>query len=84
MEGPQPPQAEGYTQKDLPRTGQAAQTLSCKEILNLEVPLGPEGRDRCCECKCAQMDGLFDQVMMLQKEFTSQCSIQDSEQGIGT
>lgn len=36
MERPQPPQVDAYTQTYLPGTGKAAQTLSCKELQNLE------------------------------------------------
>lgn len=46
---------QAYTQTDLPRTIRAAQTLNCRELQNLEVPLGPKDRDGSHGCKCAQM-----------------------------
>lgn len=46
---------QAYTQTDLLRTIRAAQTLNCRELQNLEVPLGPKDRDGSHGCKCAQM-----------------------------
>lgn len=46
----------------------AAQTQTCMELQNLEVPLGSKGRSGCHGCKSAQLDELFKQVAMLQEE----------------
>lgn len=50
---PQPPQANVYTQTDLPRIEREAQTFSSRELQSLEVPQGHEGRGRCHVRKCA-------------------------------
>lgn len=65
--------------KRLPKTEKAAKTLSCRDLQNLEVPLGLGGRGKCHECKHTQLNKLFKQVAMVQGEITKQYSIQQSK-----
>lgn len=68
-------------QKVLLKTKRITQTLSCREVHNLKVPLGPEGRGRCHGCKCAQTDSLpFVQAATLYEELIRQHTIWESKQ----
>lgn len=67
----------GHNPGTPPRTKKAAQAISCRELQNLEVPLGPEGRGGCHGCKHAQLDELSEQGAMLREELTGQHSIQE-------
>lgn len=62
-----------------PKTEKAAKTLGCRDLQNLEVPLGLGGRAKCHECKCTKLNKLFKQVVMMQGEITKQYSIQKSK-----
>lgn len=80
-EKPQPPWVYDQTQTDLLKTKRTTQTLSCRKLHNLKVPLGPEGTRRHHGCKCAQIDNLpFMQVTMLCEELIRQHTIQESKQ----
>lgn len=80
----QPSYADISTQADLPRTEIAVQTSGSMKLQHLEVPLAPEGSGGCHSCKHAQLEELFKQVAVLQKELNRQCSIWEHKREINT
>lgn len=83
MEGALLSQTDAYIQTDLLRTERYFQTLSSRELQNLEFSLSPEGKGGCHGCKTDQLKELFKQLDMLKKELTRQHSTQESKGVIG-
>lgn len=54
-----------YTKTDLLRTERGIQTVSSRELQNMEVPISPEGRGGFHGYKHAQLEELFKQVALL-------------------